>query len=80
MDIYTKLQLEKRDQDLQGEIELFEDILNIQTREGHPVDRAILQGRPGMGKTTLFDKVAYIVHMLFVTVRGVFSMIQVCGE
>ncbi|XP_022097844.1 uncharacterized protein LOC110983151 [Acanthaster planci] len=59
MEIYTKLQLEKSDDDLMGEVTLFEDILRIKTRDGHPVKRAILRGGPGMGKTTLFDKVAY---------------------
>ncbi|XP_022111644.1 NACHT, LRR and PYD domains-containing protein 3-like [Acanthaster planci] len=60
MDIYTKLQLEKdRECDLKGDVGSYSDVFKIKSREGHPINRAIFRGTPGIGKTTLFDKIAY---------------------
>ncbi|XP_038052805.1 NLR family CARD domain-containing protein 4-like [Patiria miniata] len=59
MDIYTKLQLEKDNDDLKGEVKSYWDIFKLKSREGYPIIRAILRGWAGLGKTTLLDKIAY---------------------
>ena len=65
MDIYTKLLLVQSDEQVgrkgKGEtkLESYEDIFFYKTREGHLIKRAILNGSAGLGKTTLFDKMAY---------------------
>ena len=65
MDIYTKLLLVQSDEQVgrkgKGETKLksYEDIFFYETRDGHPIKRAIINGSAGRGKTTLFDKMAY---------------------
>ena len=62
MDIYTKLLLVKSDEQVgrkgKGEtkLESYEGIFVYDTRDGHLIKRAILNGSAGLGKTTLFDK------------------------
>ncbi|XP_022110589.1 uncharacterized protein LOC110990085 isoform X2 [Acanthaster planci] len=59
-DMYTKLFL-KRDgrSDITVDVEKFEDIFVIKTKEGRVVKRAILCGLAGLGKSTIIDKIAY---------------------
>ncbi|XP_022111300.1 NACHT, LRR and PYD domains-containing protein 3-like [Acanthaster planci] len=60
MDIYTKLQLEKDHEcDLKGKVESCSDVFKLRSKDGHPINRAIFKGTPGIGKTTFFDKLAY---------------------
>ncbi|XP_038052714.1 NLR family CARD domain-containing protein 4-like [Patiria miniata] len=59
MDIYTKLQLKKGDNDLKGEVQSYWDIFKLKTSQGHSIIRAILRGWAGLGKTTLIEKIAY---------------------
>ena len=65
MDIYTKLLLVQSHKQVgrkgKGETKLksYEDIFFYKTRDGHLIKRAILNGSAGLGKTTLFDKMAY---------------------
>ncbi|XP_033647277.1 LOW QUALITY PROTEIN: uncharacterized protein LOC117306843 [Asterias rubens] len=65
MDIYTKLVLVEL-VDKKGKIEKepiqmesYEDIFHVKTREGNPIKRVVFSGSAGLGKTTLCDKIAY---------------------
>ncbi|XP_038053586.1 uncharacterized protein LOC119726041 [Patiria miniata] len=59
-DIYTELQLEQGDQDdIEGDVQEYGDIFVLKTRDGKVINRAILCGSPGMGKSTIIDKIAY---------------------
>ncbi|XP_022083312.1 protein NLRC5-like [Acanthaster planci] len=57
--MYTKLKLLTGEEFTERELESYEDILLLQTREGDPIPIAVLSGLAGSGKTTLFDKIAY---------------------
>ncbi|XP_038053608.1 titin-like [Patiria miniata] len=60
MNIYTELQLEKGDQDdIEGDVAEYGDIFLIKTKDGKVIRRAVLCGSPGMGKSTIIDKMAY---------------------
>ncbi|XP_038053605.1 uncharacterized protein LOC119726060 [Patiria miniata] len=59
-DIYTELQLEKGDQDdIEGDVAEYGDIFLVKTKDGNVIKRGILSGSPGMGKSTIIDKMAY---------------------
>ncbi|XP_022080102.1 uncharacterized protein LOC110973527 isoform X2 [Acanthaster planci] len=58
MDIYTQLQLVNDDGQERRNV-MYEDLFHIKTREGHLVKRIICNGFPGLGKSTLIDKIAY---------------------
>ncbi|XP_038077600.1 uncharacterized protein LOC119745363 isoform X2 [Patiria miniata] len=58
MDIYTQLHLVSDDDQERHKV-LYEDFFLIKTRDGHVIKRIICNGFPGLGKSTLIDKIAY---------------------
>ncbi|XP_038050704.1 uncharacterized protein LOC119723884 isoform X2 [Patiria miniata] len=56
-EIYTKLQLILGKDRVK--LASYDDILQLETKEGDPIQIAVLTGLAGRGKTTLFDKMAY---------------------
>ncbi|XP_071803881.1 NLR family CARD domain-containing protein 4-like isoform X2 [Asterias amurensis] len=65
MDIYTKLVLVElvdkkgKIEKVPKQMESYEDIFHVKTREGNPIKRVVFSGSAGLGKTTLCDKIAY---------------------
>ena len=44
---------------LKCHLDSYEEMLSRTSRRGHPITRILVQGKPGCGKTTLMDKIAY---------------------
>ncbi len=65
MDIYTKLRLVEqvdrrgRTNNKEKNMQSYEEMFQFETREKNPIKRVVISGTAGIGKTTLFNLIAY---------------------